>query len=87
MNFLKRVWNGVKSFVSPKVAATSVTLGTGLSAFAQTAPADPTTAIGSAITTILAIIAAGGAGYITLKLAHVGWVVGAKFIGRLGAKS
>lgn len=57
-----------------------------LSAFAQTAPT-PESSIADAIASILLIIAAGGAGYITIKLAHVGWVVGAKFIARLGGKA
>lgn len=55
-------------------------------AMAQAGPT-PEASIASALVTILAIIAVGGAGYITLKLAHVGWVVGAKFIGRLGGKA
>lgn len=65
------------------VAATSLPLA----AMADAPPADPSAAITSAITTILAIIAVGGAGFVTLKLALVGWTVGAKFIGRLGGKS
>lgn len=55
-------------------------------AMAQTAQT-PEQSIAAALVTILAIIAVGGAGYITLKLAHVGWVVGAKFISRLGGKA
>jgi hypothetical protein len=58
-----------------------------LTAFAQATPSTPEAAIADAIAKILLIIAAGGLGYITLRLAHVGWVVGAKFISRLGGKS
>lgn len=76
-----------KNKLSLQVMLASVLMAGG-AAMAQSVPAtDPLTAITSAITTILAIIALGGAGYITLRLAHVGWVVGAKFISRLGGKS
>ena len=55
-------------------------------AMAQTAPATPEESIGTGLTTILAIIAVGGAGLITLSLARIGWTVGAKWISRLGSK-
>ena len=69
-----------------KGAATLMLASAAGLALAQTAP-DPNAAITSAVTTILAIVAAGGAGYITIKLALVGWTVGAKFISRLGGKA
>lgn len=50
-------------------------------------PADPTAAVGEAKTTILAIVATGGAAFIAVALAGVGWTVGAKFIKRLGSKA
>lgn len=87
MNFIKRVWNGIKSFVSPKATAVTATVGTGIAAFAQTAPADPGAAITSASTTILSYIAIFGAALIGIKLAAVGWRVGAKLISRLGGGS
>ena len=49
--------------------------------------ADPSAGIAEAKTEILSIVAAGGAGFITVALAGVGWNVGAKFIKRLGSKS
>lgn len=79
----------VTGFSSGRSAVVFGVLLAAFAAFAQSVPAavDPLGAITSAITTILAIIALGGAGYITLRLAHVGWVVGAKFIARLGGKA
>lgn len=54
-------------------------------AFAQSATT-PEAGIGTGLTTILAIIAVGGAGLITLSLAKVGWTVGAKWISRIGGR-
>lgn len=56
-------------------------------AMAQTAPADPEAGITQAQTQILAIVAIGGAAFIAVALAGVGWNVGAKFIKRLGSKA
>lgn len=56
-------------------------------AMAQTAPADPEAGIAQAQTQILAIVAIGGAAFIAVALAGVGWNVGAKFIKRLGSKA
>ena len=47
-------------------------------------PTDPAAAIGQAKTDILAIIGVGGAAMVALALAGVGWVVGARFVKRLG---
>ncbi|WP_417283418.1 hypothetical protein [Comamonas sp.] len=49
--------------------------------------ASPEAGITDAIAKVLLIVAAGGAGYITISLAGVGWSVGAKFIKRLAGKS
>lgn len=50
-------------------------------------PTDPNAALGEAKTTVLAIVATGGAAFIAIALAGVGWNVGAKFIKRLGSKA
>ena len=47
-------------------------------------PTDPTAAIGQAKADILLIVAAGGGAMVALALAGVGWVVGARFVKRLG---
>lgn len=73
-----------KNKLALRVFLVSVMLAAGS---ARAVATDPATAIAEAITTILAIIAIGGLGYITIRLAHVGWVVGAKFISRLGGKA
>jgi len=71
-----------------RFGAVMFSAGPALSSFAQsTPPADPQAAITLAVTAILAIVAAGGAAFVTIKLALVGWTVGAKFIGRLGGKA
>lgn len=73
--------------VSQKGAIGVMLMAVVLAAVAQTAPASPEAAIADVIAKLLLIIGAGGLGYITLRLAHVGWVVGAKFISRLGGKA
>ncbi|TYK77388.1 hypothetical protein FSY45_00035 [Comamonas sp. Z1] len=47
-------------------------------------PADPVAAIGQAKTDISLIILAGGAALVSLALLGVGWVVGARFVKKLG---
>lgn len=49
--------------------------------------ATPEAGIAQGLAALLLIVAAGGAAYITLSLAGVGWNVGAKFIKRLGSKA
>lgn len=56
-------------------------------ALAMAQAATPEAAMGEAETKVLAIIAIGGASFITIALAGVGWNVGAKFIKRLGSKA
>lgn len=50
-------------------------------------PATPEAGISDAQIKILVIVAAGGASFIAVALAGVGWNVGAKFIKRLGGKA
>jgi hypothetical protein len=58
-----------------------------LGAFAQeTPPASAEDSITAASVRILAIIAIGGAAVVGLALAKVGWMVAARWIGRLGGK-
>lgn len=45
------------------------------------------TAISSGVTDILAVVALGGAAYITIAGAGVMWNVGSKFVKRLGGKA
>ena len=47
-------------------------------------PTDPVAAIGQAKTDISLIILAGGGALVTLALLGVGWVVGARFVKKLG---
>lgn len=47
-------------------------------------PTDPSAAITQAKTDIALIIAAGGAAMVSLALLAVGWVVGARFVKKLG---
>lgn len=75
-----------KTFNEMRAAALVAAMMLATAVMAQTA-ATPESSIGDAITKILAIIAVGGAGYVTLKLALVGWTVGAKFVSRLGGKA
>lgn len=56
-------------------------------ALAMAQAATPEAAIGEAETKVLSIIAIGGASFIAIALAGVGWNVGAKFIKRLGSKA
>lgn len=56
-------------------------------ALAMAQATTPEAAMGEAETKILAIIAVGGASFIAIALAGVGWNVGAKFIKRLGSKA
>lgn len=59
-------------------------------ASAAASAADATTpeaGIAQGLQALLLIVAAGGAAFVTLSLAGVGWNVGAKFIKRLGSKA
>lgn len=56
-------------------------------ALAMAQSATPEAAIGDAETKVLGIVAIGGAAFIAIALAGVGWNVGAKFIKRLGSKA
>lgn len=56
-------------------------------ALAMAQATTPEAAITEGQTTVLAIVAAGGASFIAIALAGVGWNVGAKFIKRLGSKA
>ncbi|AVT17355.1 hypothetical protein C8244_14850 [Paracidovorax avenae] len=58
------------------VAVTVLTVGPAFAADATT----PEQSIADAVAKLLLIIAAGGAAYVTLSLAGVGWKVGAKWI-------
>lgn len=49
--------------------------------FAQAAT--PEASIGTALTTVLALLAVAGAAYVSISLAGVGWSVGVKFIKRM----
>ncbi|AVS66381.1 hypothetical protein C8245_12485 [Paracidovorax avenae] len=61
------------------LAVASVTLLTAVPALAADATT-PEQSIADAVAKLLLIIAAGGAAYVTLSLAGVGWKVGAKWI-------
>ena len=50
-------------------------------------PTDAAAGIADAKVQVLAIVAAGGAAFLAVALAGVGWSVGAKFIKRLGSKA
>lgn len=56
-------------------------------ALAMAQATTPEAALSQAEAKILAIIAVGGAAFIAIALAGVGWNVGAKFIKRLGSKA
>ena len=56
-------------------------------ALAMAQATTPEAALGEAETKVLAIVAVGGAAFIAIALAGVGWNVGAKFIKRLGSKA
>lgn len=72
----------------PRIAATVGASALAFApAFAQSTGATPESGMADAITKVLAIIAIGGAGFITVALAGVGWNVGAKFIKRIGGKA
>lgn len=83
MKKVKQFYGSVKNKAA---VAGGLLLTTGV-AFAQEAPTTPEAAISSAQTTILALIAVGGAAGIAIKLASVGWEVGAKLLGRLRGKA
>ena len=58
-------------------------------AAASQAAVDPavTTAIGTGVTDILAVIAIGGAAFLTISGAGVIWNVASKFLKRIGGKA
>ena len=56
-------------------------------ALAMAQATTPEAALSEAEAKVLAIVAVGGAAFIAIALAGVGWNVGAKFIKRLGSKA
>lgn len=75
----------MKEALKNRLAVLAVLAMSAPTAFAQATTAEA--GIDDAITKVLAIIAIGGLGFITVSLASVGWTVGAKFIKRIGGKA
>lgn len=73
----------MRNYKMPLVVAVSVAAG----AASATVDAAITTAVASAVTDILAVVAIGGAAFITIAGSGVIWNVASKFIKRLGGKA
>lgn len=68
-----------------KIIAVTAAVALPVVSFAQATT--PATAMASAETEILALIAVAGGAMIAVALAGVGWAVGAKLIKRIGGKA
>lgn len=82
---IRSTFNTARSYGFRAAAVPALALLATGGAMAQTA--DPSTEIGSAKTTILALIATAGAAMVAVALAGVGWNVGSKLIKRIGGKA
>lgn len=78
---MEKLFKGAQARV---VVPAMLFVGTAGNALAQATT--PEAGIGTALTTIAAIIAVGGGGLITMSLAKVGWTVGAKWISRVAGR-
>jgi len=81
-----KLFNQVRKY-GPRVLLVSGAMAFGVANAAVTIDPDLAAKIGDAIAYILLVVALGGAGFLTIAAAGVGWNVGAKFIKRLGSKA
>lgn len=81
-----KLFNQVRKY-GPRVLLVAGSLGAGAANAAVTLDPAISAAIADGITLVGMVIALGGAGFLVISGASVGWTVASKFIKRLGGKA